>query len=120
LGERMDEAEAVVAWYRQLFGDDYYLEIQNAGLEIQRLCAEGTIDLAQRMGVPLVATNDAHYPQQEDASAHDVLLCVNTHTVRSDVKRMKMDGDQFFVRSPDQMYEAFPGREDAVARSQEI
>jgi len=120
LGDRRDEAEQVVAWYRKLFGDDYYLEIQNAGLEIQRLCAEGTIDLARRMGIPLVATNDAHYLNKEDAAGHDVLLCVNTHSLRSDTRRMKMEGDQFFVRTPAEMYEAFPGHADAVARSQEI
>jgi DNA polymerase-3 subunit alpha len=120
LGDRRDEAEAVIAWYRRLFGDDYYLEIQNAGLEIQRLCAEGTIDLARRMGIPLVATNDAHYLNKEDAAGHDVLLCVNTHSLRSDARRMKMEGDQFFVRTPEEMYDAFPGHEDAVARSQEI
>lgn len=120
LGDRRDEAEKVVAWYRKLFGEDYYLEIQNAGLEIQRLCAEGTIDLAQRMGIPLVATNDAHYLNKEDAAGHDVLLCVNTHSLRSDERRMKMEGDQFFVRTPDEMYAAFPGHEDAVARTQEI
>ncbi|MGE5193076.1 MAG: DNA polymerase III subunit alpha, partial [Deltaproteobacteria bacterium] len=120
LGDRRDEAENVVAWYRKLFGDDYYLEIQNAGLEIQRLCAEGTIDLARRMGIPLVATNDAHYLNKEDAAGHDVLLCVNTHSLRSDARRMKMEGDQFFVRTPDEMYAAFPGLEDAVARTQEI
>ena len=96
------------------------MEIQNSGLDIQRQCLEGTVDLANKAGLPLVATNDSHYLCQEDAAAHDVLLCVNTRTVRSDAKRMRMDVDQFFVRSPEQMYEAFPGLEDAVARSQEI
>jgi DNA polymerase III subunit alpha len=120
LAGSMDEAEKTVAWYRKLFGDDYYLEIQNAGFEIQRQCAEGTIDLAKRMGIPLVATNDAHYLNQEDAGVHDVLLCVNTHTTRNDPKRMKMEGDQLFVRTPDEMYAAFPGYAEAVARTQEI
>ena len=58
--------------------------------------------------------------KQDDAGAHDVLLCVNTHSMRGDIKRMRMEGDQFFVRSPDEMYAAFPGHEEAVARSQEI
>ena len=120
LGDRMDEAKELTAWYTKVFGDRFYMEIQNAGIEIQRLCAEGTIDLANQMGLPLVATNDAHYLTQDDADAHDVLLCVNTGATRSDTKRMQMDGDQFFVRSPEQMYAAFPGLEDAVARSQEI
>jgi DNA polymerase-3 subunit alpha len=120
LGDRMDEAEQLAAWYRGIFGDRFYLEIQNGGLEIQRHCAEGTIELARRMGVPLVATNDAHYLEQADADAHDVLLCVNTLAMRSDVKRMRMEGDQFFVRTPDQMYQAFPDHPDAVALTQEI
>ncbi|MBS0260672.1 MAG: DNA polymerase III subunit alpha [Planctomycetes bacterium] len=120
LGDRMEDAEKLVQWYHSLFGNDYYLEIQNAGLEIQRLCAEGTVDLSKKLGIPLVATNDAHYLNKEDASAHDVLLCVNTHSQRSDVKRMKMEGQEFFVRTPEEMYAAFPGFEDACARTQEI
>jgi DNA polymerase-3 subunit alpha len=120
LGNRMDDAVATIDWFRKTFGDDYYLEIQNANIEIQRQCAEGTVDLARRLGIPLVATNDTHYLRQEDAAMHDVVLCVNTHSVRTDANRMKMDGDQLFLRSPEQMYEAFPGLEDAVSRSQEI
>ncbi|HEX4073082.1 MAG TPA: DNA polymerase III subunit alpha, partial [Planctomycetaceae bacterium] len=120
LGNRMDEAERLAAWYQGVFGDRFYLEIQNGGLEIQRQCAEGTIDLAKRMGVPLVATNDAHYLNQADADAHDVLLCVNTAALRADTKRMRMEGDQFFVRTPDEMYAAFPDHADAVAITQEI
>ncbi len=120
LGNRMKEAEATVEWFHKLFGDDYYLEIQNAGLEIQQICAEGTVDFANKKGLPLVATNDSHYLCEEDAAAHDVLLCVNTKSYRSDIKRMKMEGQQFFVRSPQQMYDAFPQHADAVARSQEI
>ncbi|HEV7998710.1 MAG TPA: DNA polymerase III subunit alpha, partial [Planctomycetaceae bacterium] len=120
LGDRMDEAERLAAWYQGIFGDRFYLEIQNAGLEIQRQCAEGTIELARRMGVPLVATNDSHYLEQSDADAHDVLLCVNTLALRADTKRMKMEGDQFFVRTPDEMYQAFPDHPDAVAITQEI
>ena len=110
LGDRMDEAERLAAWYHGVFGDRFYLEIQNGGLEIQRQCAEGTIELAKRMGVPLVATNNAHYLNRADADAHDVLLCVNTAALRADAKRMRMEGDQFFVRTPDEMY-------DGVSRS---
>ena len=120
LGERMKEADATIAWFHKMFGEDYYLEIQNAGLEIQKICADATIDFANKKGLPLVATNDAHYLCEEDAAAHDVLLCVNTKTYRSDTRRMKMEGSEFFVRSPEQMYAAFPDHADAVARSQEI
>ncbi len=120
LGERDKEAVDLCGWYAKLFGDRFYLEIQNSGLEIQKQCADGTIDLADRLGIPLVATNDAHYLCQADADAHDVLLCVNTHALRSDTNRMRMETKEFFVRSPEEMYAAFPSHTDAVARSQEI
>lgn len=120
LGGRDDEAEKLAAWYLKVFGDRFYMEIQNAGFDIQKQCMDMTVDLANRMGLPLVATNDAHYLNQSDAELHDVLLCVNTKVERSDINRMKMDTDQLFVRTPEEMYGAFPGHDEAVRRSQEI
>jgi DNA polymerase-3 subunit alpha len=120
LAGELDKAEELVRWYVDVFGDRFYMEIQDAGVEVQQSCAEATIELANRMGLPLVATNDAHYLCETDAAMHDVLLCVNTKAVRSDTNRMKIDTNQLFVRSPDQMYDAFPRVPDAVARSQEI
>ncbi len=120
LQDRHDEAEKLVEWYSRVFGDRFYMEIQNAGLEIQRQCLEMTVNLANKKGLPLVATNDAHYLNREDANAHDVLLCVSTLSQRSDQNRMRMSSDQFYVRTPDEMYEAFPGFEEAVAMSQVI
>ena len=103
-----------------MFGDRYFIEIQNNGVEIQRQAAELSVDLAKRMGLPLVATSDAHYVLREDAVAQDVLLCINTGKFRTDTNRMRMEGDQFYLRSPEEMYASFPGLEDAVARSQQI
>ncbi len=120
LGDRMDEAKGLIEWYSTTFGDRFYMEIQNAGLDIQRQCLEPTVDLANKYGLPLVATNDAHYLNKEDAAAHDVLLCVSTHTTVNDEKRMRMDCDQFYVRSPEEMYAAFPQFEEAVRMSQVI
>jgi DNA polymerase-3 subunit alpha len=120
LAEEWGKAEKLVQWYAELFGDRFYLEIQEGGVEIQQSCAEATITLANRLGLPLVATNDAHYLCRSDASSHDVLLCVNTKSYRSDANRMKIDTDQLYVRSPEEMYAAFPSVPDAVARSQEI
>ncbi|MCA9108825.1 MAG: DNA polymerase III subunit alpha [Planctomycetaceae bacterium] len=120
LGEEWEKAESLTRWYSDLFGDRFYMEIQDGGVEIQQSCAEATIKLADRMGLPLVATNDAHYLCQDDAQIHDVLLCVNTKSYVSDTNRMKIDTDQLFIRSPEQMYEAFPRHAEAVARSQEI
>ena len=120
LADEKEKAESLVHWFDKLFGDRFYLEIQDGGVEIQQSCAEATTALANRMGLPLVATNDAHYLCQTDSAMHDVLLCVNTKSQRSDEKRMKIDTDQLFIRSPEQMYTAFPHQAEAVARSQEI
>lgn len=126
LRDQLDEATRIAETFAKLFGKNFYIEIQANGLEIQRLCAEGAIDVANRLGLPLVATSDAHYLNQEDAPAHDVLLCINTKAKRSDVKRMRYgngDGqmvDQFYVRGPKEMYGLFPGHAEAVQRSQEI
>ncbi len=116
IGKAMD----VAAWFHRLFGNRYFIEVQNNGLEIQQAAMEAAVEVAQRMGLPLVATSDAHYIRQEDAEAQDVLLCINTGKYRTDTKRMKMEGDQFFLRSPAEMQAAFPGHEEALARSQEI
>ena len=120
LAGRDDEAAELVNWYQKVFGENLYLEIQNAGLRIQQECLVGTVDISRRAGIPLVATNDSHYLERDDAEAHDVLLCVNTRTVISDERRMQLEGDEFFVKSPEQMYEAFPEHHEAVALSQQI
>ena len=120
LADREDEARQLVEWYSRVFGDRFYMEIQDAGFEIQRQCLEPTVDLARQMGLPLVATNDAHYLTRDDAKVQDVMLCVNTRRTRDDPNRMKMDNDGLFVCSPDEMYSTFAALEDAVARSQEI
>lgn len=120
LQDRMDEAEKLTEWYARVFGDRFYMEIQNAGIPIQKECMDMTVDLANKKGLPLVATNDAHYLNREDSVAQDILLCISTLSLRSDENRMKMKTDQLFVRTPDEMYAAFPGFEEAVARSQEI
>ena len=110
----------IAAWFHKLFGDRYFIEIQNNGLDIQRMAMEGAVDIARRMGLPLVATSDAHYVNREDAEAQDVLLCINTGRFRTDTNRMKMDGDQFYLRSPADMYASFPGWKTPCARSQQI
>ena len=120
LAGRDQEAASLVEWYQRVFGENLYLEIQNAGLRIQQECLAGTVDISRRAGIPLVATNDSHYLDRTDAEAHDVLLCVNTRTVISDERRMQLEGDEFFVKSPGEMYDTFPDHHDAVALTQTI
>lgn len=114
------KAEQIAAWFAKLFGDRYFIEIQNNGLEVQQAVLEGAIELARRMGIPLVATSDVHYVNREDAEAQDILLCVNTGRFRTDAKRMRMGSNEFYLRSPEEMYEVFAGQEDALRRSQQI
>jgi len=114
------ESMEIAGWFHKLFGDRYFIEIQNNGVDIQRMAMEGSVRIAERLGLPLVCTSDAHYADREDAEAQDVMLCINTGKFRTDSSRMRMEGDEFFIRTPEEMYEAFPDHADAVQRSQEI
>lgn len=116
----LDKAVGVTEWFRKVFGERYFIEIQNNGLEIQRIATERAIEVAKRVGVPLVATSDVHYVNKEDHQAQDILLCINTGAFRTDVNRMRMDTNEFYLRSPEEMYQVFAGQEDAVRQSQRI
>lgn len=118
--EHLKEAQEIAQWFHDLFGDRYFVEIMNNGVEVQKLALDAAVELARNLDIPLVATSDCHYVDPEDAEAQDVMLCINTGKFRTDSNRMRMDGNQYFLRSPEEMYDAFPGLEDAVARSQQI
>jgi DNA polymerase-3 subunit alpha len=120
LKDQIDEATRLAEWFAKLFGNNFYVEIQNNGLDLQKRCAECATDIAKRLGLPLVATSDAHYLCQADSAAHDVLLCINTGKTRNDQNRLRYGSDQFYVRAPAEMYELFADQADAVQRSQEI
>ncbi len=120
LKEQMEEAKELAGWFAKVFKKNFYVEIQNNGLDIQKRCAEGAVEIANTLGLPLVATCDAHYLRREDNFAHDVLLCINTKRLLKDENRMRYGSDQFYVRPPEEMYQLFPGHDDAVQRSQEI
>ena len=127
--DSINKAREVARWYQQLFGDRYYIEIQNNGLTSQKMILAGLINLADELKIPTVATNDVHYIHQEDYEAQDILLCVNTGKLRDDPNRMRMHTDplkpgqlidQFYLRSGSEMRQALPGQEDAIARTIEI
>jgi len=118
--DNYSRAKQVAEWYRDLFGDRYFLEIQDAGLEIQRTVLNGTLKISKELNIPLVATNDVHYVRQEDAEIQDILLCLSTGKFRTDTNRMKMETDQLFLRSGEQMLQAMPDQREAIERSQTI
>ena len=117
------KAKALAEWFAGIFKDDFYIEIQNNGLDLQDQCTPDAVRIANKLGVPLVATADAHYLCQTDGDAHDVLFCINTGKKRDPGRRNYPEGKMkspYYVRSPDDMYKLFPDFPDAVKRSQQI
>ena len=120
LSGQNEQAENVANWYRNVFGDDYYIEIQNNGIKEQVLANQKLIQLARKLNIPLVATNDAHYLKKEDAYNHEVLLCIQTGKRMSDEDRMKFDTDELYVKSPEEMIEYFKAFPDAIENTVKI
>ena len=103
-----------------MFGEDYYIEIQNNGLQEQVLANQKLIKLARKLDIPLVATNDAHYLKKEDAYNHEVLLCIQTGKKMSDVDRMRFETDELYVKSPEEMSQYFSAFPDAIENTVKI
>ncbi|MBN1254544.1 MAG: DNA polymerase III subunit alpha [Deltaproteobacteria bacterium] len=118
---KKDEAKTVAGWYREIFDERrFYLELQDNGLQEQKVVNQGLLELGQELGVPLVATNDCHYLRREDAVAHDILLCIQTGKTLKDSQRMRFSTDQFYVRSPDEMEKLFGHYPEALKNTMEI
>src|SRR6185295_20144006 len=119
---KIDAAAAAALEFQEIFGKgNYFLEIQEHGLESQRRIQKSLVDLSKRTGIPLVATNDAHYLHPEDARAHDVLLCIGSGKTVQETNRLKFETPNFYVRTPEEMWKLF-GNElpDALNRTIEI
>jgi len=113
-------AERITREYKDIFGDDFYLEIQNQGLEAELKIIPLQIELSRVTGVPLVATNDAHYLNHEDSDLQDTLLCIGTKTTKSNKNRMSFTSDQFYVKTPEEMNALWPNNPEFITRSLEI
>ncbi|HUC94622.1 MAG TPA: DNA polymerase III subunit alpha, partial [Candidatus Saccharimonadales bacterium] len=141
INEEPENAKKIVEWYTNVFGKDYYLEIQRHGFEKwidkttnqeikvslkemadnEKKWNEGVIKLSRNFGVPLVATNDAHYIKPEDAFAQDVLVCISTGKTVNDTKRMRyIDAPTFYLTSPEEMLNLFPDVPDALENTVKI
>lgn len=117
LDERLDAAASLIDWHRSVYGERFFLELQDHGLDFQPKLNQALIDLGKTMGLPLVATNDVHYVRPDQADVHDVLLCVQTQTTMSDPKRMKMDSRQFYLKPAEAMMKIFGHVEGAIANT---
>src|SRR5437667_9069134 len=120
--ERFDDAAKAALEFQEIMGaGNYFLEIQEHGLEHQAGIRKPLVELSKRTGIPLVATNDAHYLMPDDARAHDVLLCIGSGKTVNDQNRLRYGTPNFYVRSPDEMWQIF-GSElpEALQRTVEI
>jgi len=118
---RPRDAEADLDRLVQVFGrESVYVETQNAGLDVQQRINPLLAGLAERSGLPLVATGDVHYLRHEDARAHEALLCIQSGDSLKNPNRWKFDSDQFYFKSPDEMALDFPGQEAALRCTLEV
>ena len=120
LNNNLDKAEEVAMWYKRVFGEDYYLEIQPNGLPEQILANQKLIEISKKLDIPLVATNDAHYLKKEDAYNHEILLCIQTGKKMTDEDRMRMGTDEFYLKSPEEMIEYFKNVPEAIENTVKI
>ena len=120
LNGQNEKAEEIALWHKKVFGEDYYIEIQNNGIKEQVLANQKLIQLARKLDIPIVATNDAHYLKKEDAYNHEILLCIQTGKRMSDEDRMKFDTDELYVKSPQEMSEYFSAFPDAIENTVKI
>ena len=115
------EAKEAALRYRDIFGsDNYFLELQDHGLAEQKLVNQQLLRMSRELGIPLAVTNDVHYTYEEDVESHDILLCIQTGKKLQDEDRMRYEGGQYFVKSPEQMAELFPYAPEALENTHRI
>ncbi|HBF86519.1 MAG TPA: DNA polymerase III subunit alpha [Clostridiales bacterium] len=115
-----EEAERLVVRFKDLFGDDFYLELQNHFIKEQAEVNKYLKIYAEKYGVKTVATNDVHYVSRDDAMSQDVLMCVQTAADYSDPNRLRFENDEFYLKSYEEMAELFPDDLDALETTLEI
>ncbi len=114
------DAKKLAETYASIFRDRFYLELQENGIPEQTEVNKGLGELAAKLGIPLVATNDCHYLNPEDAHAHEVLMCIQTGRTMSDAGRMRLSTDKLYFTSPEEMAERFSWCPEALANTVEI
>ncbi len=117
----IEGAENMALQLRDMFDEgDFYLELQDHQMQEQKLINRRLVSLSEKTKIPLVATNDVHYLEKEDEAVHDILLCIQTGKVLSDRDRMKFPTKEFYLKSPQEMYDLFPSRPDALENTVKI
>ena len=112
--EDYDAAKQDALELAEIFGEDnFYLELQDHGIPEQRAVNQGVCRIARETGLPLIVSNDAHYLRREDATMQDVLLCIQTGKTVDDPNRMKFQGEEFYLKSEEELRQLFPGQDEA-------
>lgn len=120
LKDDLEEAKKIALWHKNLFGEDYYLEIQNNGLPEQVMANQKLIMLSRELDIPLVGTNDAHYLKKEDSYNHEILLCIQTAKKITDEDRMRFQTDEFYIKTPEEMADYFSSVPEAIENTVKI
>ena len=120
LNRDFEEAERLVVWFKNLFGEDFYLEMQNHLLEEQLEVNKYLRIYAKKYNIKLVVTNDVHYLERSDAESQDVLMCVQMGADYDDPKRLRFPNDEFYLKSYDEMASLFPNDSEALETTLEI
>ena len=120
LNGRYDEAKALAMRLKDRFGEDFYIELQNHGIPEQLQILPVLARIAEELNIKTVATNDIHYVSKDDAEAQDALLCIQTGRFVDEQDRMRMQTDEFYLKSADEMRERFKGYEQALLNTQEV
>ena len=120
LNDDIETAKDIALWHKDVFGDDYYLEIQNNGVPEQVMANQKLIMLSRELNIPLVATNDTHYLKKEDSYTHEILLCMQTGKKLTDPDRMKFQTNEFYLKSPEEMADYFKAFPEAIENTVKI
>ena len=116
-----EDAKEAALRYQEIFGkDNFFLELQDHGIAQQQMVNQQLMRLHEETGIPMVATNDVHYTYQDDVESHDILLCLQTGKKLADEDRMRYEGGQYFVKSPQEMAELFPYALEALENTHKI
>ena len=120
LNGNLEEAEKIALWHKNLFKDDYYLEIQNNGVPSQVQVNQQLVAMSKKLNIPLVATNDAHYLRKEDSYNHEILLCIQTGKKIYDEDRFKFQTNEFYIKSSEEMADYFSNVPEAIENTVKI
>ena len=116
-----EHAKAAALEHLEIFGEgNYFLEMQDHGMREQKIVNKALVRMSEELGIPLIATNDSHYIYKEDADPHDILLCIQTGKTVLDEDRMHYEGGQFYMKSPEEMYEIFSFAPEALENTAKI